>query len=139
MALQDPAAASGGMAAFGDVLLALFLGGLFLIPSVFLIRILANSETRFLTLSRFLLGLGLSAPVCMIVVVLGENHVAGALSWVCFFRLLESPVILVAMAAARVSARFDSAKKLISRALLIEGLTLVGPVAAFVVTLFVHK
>jgi hypothetical protein len=31
-ALEDPAAASGGMAAFGDTILHLFIGCLFLIP-----------------------------------------------------------------------------------------------------------
>ncbi|MGD1093674.1 MAG: hypothetical protein ABSB35_17005 [Bryobacteraceae bacterium] len=44
--LQDPVAASGGMAAAGDTLLQLFIGCLFLIPTAFLIRIIAMQSLR---------------------------------------------------------------------------------------------
>src|ERR1700691_1153560 len=70
--LQDPAAASGGMAAAGDAMLYLFLGCLLLIPTAFLIRIIAKSEAPYTAYSRFLFGLSLSAPVCMSVVLFGE-------------------------------------------------------------------
>jgi hypothetical protein len=137
--LQDPAAASGGMAAAGDAMLYLFLGCLFLIPTAFLIRIIAKSEAPYTAYSRFLFGLSLSAPVCMSVVLFGENYVAPSLSWLCFYRLLESPVVLVGLGISRYAARFDRAKRLASYALLVEGLTLALPVAAFTVSVFIRK
>src|ERR1700720_3152504 len=93
--LQDPVAASGGMAAAGDAMLQLFIGCLFLIPTVFLIRIIARFEVLYTAYSRFLFGLSLSAPVCLSVVFFGGNYVAQSLSWFFFFRILESPIILV--------------------------------------------
>ena len=139
LALQDPAAASGGMVAAGDTMLYLSIGCLFLIPTAFLIRILAKSEAPYTAYSRFLFGLSLSAPVCMSVVLFGENYVAQSLSWLCFFRILESPVVLVGMSISRSAARFDQPKRLASYALLIEGLTLGLPLAAFTVAVFTHR
>lgn len=136
--LQDPAAASGGMAAAGEVMLAIFIGCLFLIPTALLIWTIAKSEPRYTAYSRFLLGLSLSGPVCLSVVWFGENHVPMSLSWFCFFRLLESPIVLVGMGISRFAARFDRAKRLSSYALLVEGLTLVIPIAAFTVAIFIH-
>jgi hypothetical protein len=67
--LQDPAAASGGMAAADDTILYLFIGCLFLIPTAFLVWIMAKSEVVYTAYSRFLFGLSLSAPVCLSVVI----------------------------------------------------------------------
>ena len=127
------------MAAAGETMLHLFIGGLFLIPTIFLIGFLAKSEAQYSAYSRFLFGLSLSAPICMVVAIFGENYVAPSLSWFCGYRVLESPIILVAMGMSRIAARFDRAKRLVSYALLIEGLTLGLPVAAFVVSLFIHR
>ena len=137
--LQDRAAASGGMAAVGDTILYMFIGCLFLIPTAFLIWVIAKSESLYTAYSKFLFGLSLSGPVCLSVVWLGENHVPPSLSWFCFFRILESPVFLVGMGISRFAARFDRAKRLSSYSLLVEGLTLVIPVAAFAVALFIHR
>lgn len=123
LAIQDPVTASGGMFAAGDTMLQLFLGFLLLIPTGFLIRIIAKSETLYTSYSRILFG---------------ENYVAQSLSWLCFFRILQSPVILVAMGISRSAARFDRAKKLASYALLIEGLTLGLPLA-FSVAVFIRR
>lgn len=139
MALQDPAAASGGMAAASDAMLLLFIGCLFLIPTTFLIRIMARFEVRYTAYSRLLFGLSLSAPVCMCVVLFGENYVAESLVWFCGIRILESPIVLVGMGISRFTARFDRAKRLASYALLVEGLTLALPVAAFAAALFIHR
>jgi len=138
-ALQDPVTASGGMAAAGDSILHLFIGCLFLVPTVFLILILAKFEGLYTAYSRFLFGLSLSAPICLSVVLFGDNYVAESLSWICWFRVLESPIVLVGMVISRFAARFDRAKRLGSYALLVEGLTLALPVAFFTVAIFIHK
>jgi hypothetical protein len=137
--LQDPAAAAGGMAAAGESMLVLFIGCLFLIPTAFLVWIMAKSEARYTAYSKFLFGLSLTAPVCMSVVVFGENHVAPSLSWFCFFRVMVSPVLLVAMGMSRFAARFDRAKRLTTYALLVEGATLLLAVAGFTGAIFIHK
>jgi hypothetical protein len=136
--LQDPVGFSGGMAAAGDSMLQLFLGFLFLIPTAFLIRIMAKAEAVYTAFSKFLFGLSLSAPVCMTVVLLGD-HVPQSLGWICEWRMLESPIVLVAMGISRFAARFNRAKRLISYALLVEGLTLGLPVAVFIVALFIRR
>jgi hypothetical protein len=137
--LQDPAAASGGMAAAGDMMLQLFIGGLFLVPSALLIWMIAKFDAPYTTYSRFLFGFSLSAPVCMGMALLSDKYIAPSLSWFCFFRILQSPNILVGMGVSRFAARSDGAKRLASRALLIEGLTLGLPIAAFVIMLFLHR
>ena len=111
----------------------------YLIPTTFLIRIMAKFEVLYTAYSRLLFGFSLSDPVCMSVVLFGENYVAQSLSWLCWFRILESPILLVAMGISRFTARFDQAKRLGSWALLIEGLTLALPVSAFAVALFIPK
>jgi hypothetical protein len=137
--LQDPAAASGGMAAAGDTMLHLFIGCLFLIPTAFLILNMAKFEAPYTAYSKFLFALSLTAPVCMSVVVFGENYVAPSISWFCFFRVLESPIVLAGMGMSRFVARFDRAKRLASYALLVEGLTLALAVAGFAVAVFIHR
>jgi len=136
--IQDPVAASGGMAAFGDTILYVFIGFLFLVPTVFLIRIIAKTERVYTAFAKLLFGLGLSAPVCMTVVLLGD-HMPARLSWICGWRMLESPIIFLGMGVSRWVARFDRAKKLTSYALLLEGLTLGLPIGAFIVALFLHR
>jgi hypothetical protein len=137
--LQDPVTASGGMAAAGDTMLHLFIGCLFLVPTAFLTWIFAKSEALYTAYSRFLFGLSLSAPVCVSVVLLGENHVPQSLSWFCFYRVLASPIVLVGMGISRFAARFDRAKRLAWYALLVEGLTLVLLVGGFIVAVFVRR
>jgi hypothetical protein len=137
--LQDPAAASGGMAAAGETMLVLFIGFLFLIPTAFLVWTIAEFEARYTAYSKFLFGLSLTAPVCMIVVTLGENYVAPSLGWFCFYRLLASPILLVAMGISRFAARFDRAKRFATYALLVEGLTLALAVAGLAVAFFIHR
>ena len=136
--LQDPVAASGGMAAAGDAMLHLFIGFLFLIPTAFLIRIIAKTEEVYTAFSKFLFGLSLSAPVCLTVVLLGDR-VPQSLGWICGFRMLESPIVLLGMGISRFAARFDRAKRLISYALLVEGLTLALPIAVFIAAAFMHR
>jgi hypothetical protein len=127
--LQDPVAASGGMAAAGY----LFIGCLFLIPTAFLIWTIAKFEAPYTAYSRFLFGLSLSAPVCLSVLLFGGNYVAQSLSWLWLYRVLESPIVLVGMGISRFAARFDRAKRLASYALLVEGLTVALAVGAFIV------
>ena len=130
--LQNPAEASGGMWAAGDAFLYVFIAGLFMIPTAFLIWVTAKFEAFYTAYSKFLLALSLSAPVCLGVFYLGENHVGESLINLCLSRLLCLPFILLGMGISRLVARFDRAKRFASYALLIEGLTLVIAVALLI-------
>jgi hypothetical protein len=117
-------AAAGGMYAAGDTMLAIFIVCLFMIPTAFLVRVMAKNESVYTTYSQLLVGLSLSAPVCLSLFVFDKNHVAESLLIVCLCRLVGSPFVLVGIIVSRLVARFDRAKKLTLYALLIEGLTL---------------
>jgi hypothetical protein len=131
--LKYPADASGGMWAAGDAFLWIFIACLFMVPTVFLVWVIAKSEPLYKTYSQLLLGLSLSAPVSLALFTLGQNYLAQSVGGLCLFRLVWSPFILFGIGVSRLVARFDRAKKLVSYALLIEGLTL-----ATAVVLLIH-
>jgi hypothetical protein len=133
--LKYPAEASGGMWAAGDAFLQIFIACLFMVPTVFLIWVTAKFEAFYTAYSKFLLGLSLSAPVCLGVLFLGENRVGQSLFTLCLYRLMWLPFILMGMGISRLVARFDRAKRFASYALVIEGLTLAIAVALVIHTL----
>ncbi len=125
--------AASGMYAFGDAILYIFIAGLFMIPTVFLVWFMAKFEAFYTTYSRVLLGLSLSAPLCLSLLYFGENHVGESLAGYCLFRLLWAPFILFGIGVSWWVARFDRAKRLTSYAFLVEGLTMgFGVVALFI-------
>jgi hypothetical protein len=131
--LRYPAEASGGMWAAGDAMLWIFIVCLFGVPSVFLVWVIARFESFYKTYSQLLLGLSLSAPVCLSALALGNSYLAQSFTNLCLYRLIWSPFILFGIGVSRLVARFDRAKRLVSYALLIEGLTL-----AIAVGLLIH-
>jgi hypothetical protein len=134
--LRYPAEASGGMWAFGDALLYIFIACLFMVPTIFLLVVIAKFEAFYKTFSKLLLGLSLSAPICLSLFFFGKTHVAESLGNVCLVRLFLSPFILAGIGVSRLVARFDRAKRLISYALLIEGLTFGVVIVMTAVSLF---
>jgi hypothetical protein len=130
--LKYPAEASGGMWAAGDAMLYIFIACLFMIPTGFLIWFIAKFETLYKAYSQLLLALSLSAPICLSLISLGENHVAEGLANFCLERLFWSPFVLVAIGVSRLAARFDRAKRFVTYALLIEGMTLGVAVALII-------
>ena len=137
--LQDPVTFSGGMAAAGDTMLYFFIGCLFLIPTAFLIWVISKFEVFYTAYSQFLLGLSLSAPICLTVLVFDSNHVAESIGWISGFRVLGSPIVLVGMGISRYVARFDRAKRFATYALLVEGVTICLMVAALTGVIFMHR
>ena len=122
--LHNPVDASGGMWAGGDLFLGIFIACLFMIPTIFLVWFMAKFEALYTRYSQLLLGLSLSAPVCLGLFYFGKNHVAEGLRLACLGRLLWAPFVIVGIIVSRLVARFDRAKKLANYALLIEGLTM---------------
>src|SRR6185437_2612864 len=113
--------ASGGMWAFGDLLLELFVVGLFLIPTLLLAFFIRNSETAYIKYSQALLGIAVTAPICIgafFVPAVGQGN--SFFGWFCEGRISASPVFLVGLVLSRLLARFKRAKRLIMYGLLIE-------------------
>ena len=127
--MNDPVGAAGGMYAFGELLMYFFLACLFMIPTVFLIWVMAKFEAVSTGYAKFLVGLGVSAPVCLGVLVFGQNYLANGVNFFCMYRLLASPFVLAGVGFSRFTARFDRAKRLSSCAFLIEALTVAAGVA----------
>jgi hypothetical protein len=130
--LKYPDEASGGMWAAGDLFLYIFIVCLLMIPTVFLVWVIAKFEFIYKTYSQLLLGLSLSAPVSLGLLTVGQNYVGQSVGGFCLLRLVWSPFILLGIGASRLVARFDRGKKLVSYALLIEGLTLATAVALYI-------
>jgi hypothetical protein len=124
--------AAGGMYAFGDLILYIFVVCLFMIPTFFLVWVMARFEALYTAYAQLLVGISLSAPVCLSLFVFGKNHVSETLGGLCFVRLVCAPFILVGIGVSRIVARFDRAKKLVSYALLIEGLSMAVGIGLFI-------
>jgi hypothetical protein len=115
--------AAGGMWAFGDLILGIIVVCLFLIPTFFLVRVMARSEAAYTTYSQLLFGISLSSPVCLGLLYF-QNSMPESFGILFQYRLFWSPLILVGIGASWFMARFARAKRLNSYAFLVEGLTL---------------
>ena len=122
-------AASSGMYAGGDLLLEIFICFLFLVPTAALVFVIRKSESAYTAYAKVLLGLSLTAPMSvglLIIPVLNQWYWGDAI----IFRLFAIPIVIVVLILSRWLTRFARARRLISYALLIEGLTSVIIVAA---------
>ena len=127
---RSPNDFNGGMAAAGDWMLELFLCGLLLIPTFLLAFISRRREQTYTTLSKFLFGFSLLAPVSLGLVLIPaigqKDTILGSL---CSLRLFGAPMVIVGLIGCRVLARFRLAKRLLSWAVAIESATIVMMVA----------
>jgi|SRR5579871_683964 len=127
---RDPATFSGGMAAAGDWMLELFLVALLLIPTLFLVLLIRNSETAYTKFAQVLLGIGLTAPASvglMCIPYVGQTN-----NWLgsfCLYRIFAFPMTTVGLAGSCVLAKFKRPRRLILCSLLIEIGTFVGTIA----------
>jgi hypothetical protein len=86
------AAAYSGMWAGGDLMLELFIVGMFLVMTFFLVLVIAKPETAYTTYSKVLLGVSLTAPLSVGLIAIpaiGQGN--SILGWACMFRLFASP------------------------------------------------
>jgi hypothetical protein len=126
---RNPAEFSGGMAAGGDWFLELFLVGLLLIPTLFLVLLIRNSETAYTKFAQVLLGFGLTAPVSvglMFIPAVGQaKNLLGLLGSFCLYRIFAFPMTPIGLAGCCVLAKFKRSRRLILYSLLIEIATFV--------------
>lgn len=118
-------AAYGGMYAGGDLMLELFIAGMLLVVTFFLVLVIYKSEPAYTIYSKVLLGLSLTAPLSVgLIAIPAVNQGMNVLGEACMFRLFASPLVIAGMGGSRLFARYPLPKKLTVYSLLIEGLTL---------------
>ncbi len=135
---QDVAAA-GGMYAAGDWMLEIIIVCMLLVPTFALALVVRKSEPLYTGYSWVLLGLSLTAPICLgVLSIPAVGRGTMLLGWICLDRLLVSPVVIVGLVVSRLLARFEKAKRLTLYALLIEVVTLVLMVGLFLFAARAH-
>jgi hypothetical protein len=125
------AAAYGGMWAGGDLFLELFICGMFLVVTFFLVLVIAKSESAYTIYSKVLVAISLTAPLSVAFIsipAVGQSDFI--LGWACMFRLFASPLVAFGIGVSRLFARYPRPKKLTLYALAIEGVTLILLVAS---------
>ena len=121
----DDAAAYSGMWAGGDLILEMFIVGMFLLVSFVAALVIAESESAYTIYSKALVGISLTAPFSVAIISISavsrSNSILGD---ACMYRLFASPLVACGIGMSRLFARFPRPKKLTVYALAIEGLTL---------------
>ena len=87
--------------------------------------VIANAEAAYTTYSKILIALSVTSPVSigfMAIPAIGQSD--SILGYVCLFRALGSPMVLLGLAMSRLFARFPKPTRMTNYALLIEGATL---------------
>ena len=136
----EDVAAAGGMYGGGDLILEIFVGCMLLVPTILLAIIIRESENLYTRYSKILLGLSLTAPICLgVFSIPAVNQGTMILGEICLDRLFGSPIVVVGLLVSRLLAQFDRAKRLTLYALLIEVLTLVLTAALFLLPATTHK
>lgn len=136
----DDVAASGGMWAGGDLMLELFICGMLLVVSFFLVLVIRQSETAYTTYSKVAFALSVTAPVSVgVIAIPAVSEGISLLGYACMFRVFASPLVLLGIGMSRVFARFPRAKRITNYALLIEALTLVLLILLLFLPIHVHR
>jgi hypothetical protein len=136
----EDVAASGGMYAGGDLLLEIFIVGMLLVVTFFLVLVIYKSEPAFTLYSKALFGLSLTAPLSaglLSIPALGQGE--SLLGWACMFRLFASPLLIPAIAISLLFARFPRPKRLIIYAFLVEAFSLIAVVGSIVLSANRHR
>ena len=129
-AVAHPGDFNGGMAAAGDWMLGLFIGGFLLIPTFFLAFVIRKQDAVYTAFSKILLGFSLTAPISLglvLVPAIGQSEMI--LGGFCLYRLSGTPIVMTGLGVSRLLARSKLSKRVISCALLIEVVTIVVLIA----------
>lgn len=89
------------MYAGGDLILEIFICCMLLIPTFLLALVIRKSENLYTWYSKILLGLSLSAPICLgVLSIPAVNQSTMILGWICLERLLSSPFVVIGLGQA---------------------------------------
>jgi len=131
------AVAAGGMWAGGDLILAVFIGCLFCIPTFLLVLVIRQSEAASMRYAQVILGLSFTMPVSLLV-LWATAQGNSFLGWFSFYRVLGSPLFIIGLVFSVLLARFPRARRLILYALVAETGTLMTSVVIFFLTASRH-
>ena len=113
------------MYAGGDLMLEVFIGGMLLVVTFFLVLVIYKSEPAYTIYSKVVLGLSLTAPLSVgLISIPAVNQGMNVLGEVCMFRLFASPLVIAGMGMSRLFARYPRVQAADALRVLIEGLTL---------------
>ena len=133
----DDVAASSGMWAGGDMMLAAFIACLLLVPTFFLVIVLRKDELAYTTYSKVLVGVALTAPLSIAALAIpGGSWLIGD---ICIFRIVATPFAVVAYVMSRIASRFRGPSRRIIYALLIEVLTVAAAIVLLTVSSRFHR
>ena len=131
----EDVAASGGMYAGGDLLLEIFITGMLLAVTFFLVLVIYKSDPAYTLYSKILFGLSLTAPLSAgLLSIPSVSQGESLLGWACMFRLFASPLLIPGLAISRLFARFPRLKRFLIYALLVETFTLITVVSFFILS-----
>jgi len=120
------AAAYGGMWAGGDLMLELFICGMLLVVTLFLVLVIYKSETAYTNYAKVVLAVSATLPASVgLIAIPAVGQGNSLVGWACLFRVFASPLVLVGLGMSRLFARFPKGKRITNYALLVEILTLV--------------
>ena len=133
------AAQYGGMWAGGDLMLEVFICGMLLVMSFFLVLVIYKSEVAYTNYSKVLLAISVTAPASVgLIAIPAVSQGNSVLGYACLFRVFASPIVLLGLGMSRLFAHFPKAKRFTNSALLIEALTLVFMVGMLVLPACFH-
>ena len=113
--------------------------GLFLVPTFFLLLVIARSEPTSILYSKVLLAISLSLPASvgmLAIPAIAQGWMPGIIF---MYRLLGAPVVLVGIVLSRIMLRFPRAKRLASYAIAVEMGTIVLMMGSMFSTLMFRK
>lgn len=129
----------GGMWAGGDLMLELFICGMLLVMTFFLVLVIHKFETAYTNYAKVVLALSVTLPVSVgVIAIPAVSEGISLVGWACLFRVFASPLVLMGIAMSRLFARFPRAKRITNYAFLIEVLTLVFMVLILVGPFHLH-
>jgi hypothetical protein len=133
------AAVSGGMWAGGDLMLELFICGMLLVVTFFLVLVIYKYEAAYTNYAKALVALSVTLPASVGLIALSAVGQGNSLvGWACLFRVFASPMVFAGLGMSRVFARFPKGKRITNYALAIEGLTLVFMVLMLFLPFHLH-
>ena len=122
----EDVAAAGGMYAFGDSMLAMFIVCMLLVPTFLLAMVARQSESLSIGYSKAMLCVSLTLPLSAgIIAIPAVGQSSSIFGEICLERIFAAPVVFVGLVMSRLLAKFDRGKRLTLYAILIEALTLV--------------
>lgn len=122
----EDVAAAGGMYAFGDSMLAMFIVCMLLVPTFLLAMVVRQSEALSIGYAKAMLYVSFTLPLSAgMIAIPAVGQSSSIFGEICLERIFAAPVVFVGLVMSRLLAKFDRGKRLTLYAVLVELLSLV--------------